>query len=170
MAVYDEKGNIITSLESIENNLFTYNEDGNIVVNYGLNEDGTFNFYQIYPIEDNLPKLVVSSPEILHTIKLGVTKLVNGKIVNPEPKPLTDEEIVELIRRDFKIYREGAFKAFDIYKSNVVYGIISETESIRQKIINWYQEMLDFTTLITKNTTRDDYPEIPDKIKKYLGI
>ena len=36
--------------------------------------------------------------------------------------------------------------------------------------MEWYQEMLDFPNQITKDTTFEDYPKIPDKIKKYLGM
>ena len=149
---------------------FTYTEEGKLVINYGLNEDNTFNFWQVYPIEDDLPKLEVADLEEAKTIKLGITKLIDGEIVQPEPEEppvMTDAQLVEAATIRFRHHRDYVFRnGFDIWEKAVLRGREEDSEDI----MNWYQEMLDFTTLITKNTTRDDYPEIPDKIKKYLGM
>lgn len=55
---------------------------------------------------------------------------------------------------------------FDIWEKNVLRG----REEDNSVIMAWYILMLDFTNKITKDTTPDDYPKIPDKIKKYLGM
>ena len=35
------------------------------------------------------------------------------------------------------------FKAFDIYKSNIKYGLITETDEAHQRIASWYLLALD---------------------------
>ena len=39
--------------------------------------------------------------------------------------------------------REILFKAFDIYKSNIEYGLIAETDETHQRIASWYLLALD---------------------------
>ena len=39
--------------------------------------------------------------------------------------------------------REKLFKAFDIYKSNIEYGLITETDEVHQRISSWYLLALD---------------------------
>ena len=39
--------------------------------------------------------------------------------------------------------REILFKAFDIYKSNIEYGLITETDEAHQRIASWYLLALD---------------------------
>lgn len=39
--------------------------------------------------------------------------------------------------------REKLFKAFDIYKSNIEYGLITETDEVHQRIALWYLLALD---------------------------
>ena len=39
--------------------------------------------------------------------------------------------------------REVLFKAFDIYKSNIEYGLITETDEAHQRIASWYLLALD---------------------------
>ena len=56
--------------------------------------------------------------------------------------------------------RTKLFKAFDIYKQNVAYGLINETEQQHENITTWYQECLEL-----------DYDAInncPQEIQKYL--
>ena len=56
--------------------------------------------------------------------------------------------------------RAKLFKAFDIYKENVNYGLISETQETHNKLAQWYQECLDldFTTI----------NNVPEEIQRYL--
>ena len=58
--------------------------------------------------------------------------------------------------------RARAFKAFDIYKSNVEYGIISETTETKAKIIKWYNACLDLDYTAINN--------VPSEIKRYYTI
>jgi predicted transcriptional regulator len=56
--------------------------------------------------------------------------------------------------------REPLLKAFDIYKSNVYYGIESETTQDRIEITDWYQDLLDKKESALRN--------VPLKIQRYL--
>ena len=58
--------------------------------------------------------------------------------------------------------RARAFKAFDIYKSNVEYGIISETVETKAKIIKWYNACLDLDYIAINN--------VPSEIKRYYTL
>ena len=39
--------------------------------------------------------------------------------------------------------RKPLLEAFDIHKTNISYGVETETEEERQVIITWYQSVLD---------------------------
>ena len=56
--------------------------------------------------------------------------------------------------------RATAFKAFDIYKENVNYGLINETNEQHANIVVWYQLCL--------NLDRQAIENVPDVIKPYL--
>lgn len=131
-----------------------------MIINYGLREDNTFDFWQVYPIEDDLPKLEIEDPRV---IKLGVTKLINGIIVQPS---IQQTQISELERNKirFRRFRKKMFEGFDIWEKNVIRG----REQENQAVINWYQVMLNFPDTITTNTEVSDYPNTPDVIKKYI--
>jgi hypothetical protein len=63
--------------------------------------------------------------------------------------------------------RIAQFKAFDIYKSNVSYGVEVESPQEHDAIKGWYEEWLNLPVTIS---TEDPitYPETPLKISKYL--
>lgn len=77
---------------------------------------------------------------------------------------ITKEELLERRFTHFRKLREQQFKAFDIWERAVIRG--REEDSI--DVMNWYQEMLDFPEQVTENTTSDDYPVMPEALKKYL--
>lgn len=56
--------------------------------------------------------------------------------------------------------REPLLQAFDIYKSNVAYGVETETASEKAEIMSWYKGLLD----LMENSLRN----IPPKIQRYL--
>ena len=60
-----------------------------------------------------------------------------------------------------RIKRSVDFKAFDIYKQNVNYGIIEETQEQHDEISLWYHRclMLD----------REAIENVPEVIKPYMG-
>lgn len=129
-----------------------------MIINYGLRPDNTFDFWQVYPIEDNLPKLEVEDPRV---IELGKTKLIDGVIVQPT---ISVEEVIETNKRKFRNYRKTVFNAFDVWEKNVLRG----REQDNQAVISWYNQMLGFTNNINATTKIVDYPTIPEVIKKYV--
>lgn len=56
--------------------------------------------------------------------------------------------------------RKPLLEAFDIYKSNVTYGVEVETEEEHLEIMAWYQQLLNLNTQAVDN--------IPTKIQRYL--
>ena len=56
--------------------------------------------------------------------------------------------------------RARLFKAFDIYKQNVAYGIDSETSERHNEIASWYQQALDLEYNAINN--------YPQELEKYL--
>lgn len=79
----------------------------------------------------------------------------------------TDEELLEEAQDDARIRRNKLFKAFDTYKSNVQYGIITETEEEHAAVLEWYQQILDITdTVVVGEETV--FPEIPAGVADYV--
>lgn len=56
--------------------------------------------------------------------------------------------------------REPILNAFDIYKSNVYYGVVTETIEEHNMILAWYQDLLDLK--------ESALLYLPNKVKKYL--
>ena len=71
---------------------------------------------------------------------------------------LTDRARIspEILRME----RERLFKAFDIYKANVRYGVVGESENEHTRITEWYRKALD----LDANAIRD-YPIV---LNRYL--
>ena len=59
-----------------------------------------------------------------------------------------------------RMERERLFKAFDIYKANVKYGVIGESEEEHTLITEWYRKALD----LDADSIRD-YPAV---LNRYL--
>src|SRR5690554_655980 len=142
--------------------MFKYNDKGEIICNYELNADNTFKSVLVMPVDLDKPTIATKDP---FSIKVNHTKLINGEIVQLEPPKPTDKELLESAKTAFRAYRSYAFRfGFDIWEKAVLRGREEDSEDI----MNWYQDMLDFPELITKNTTKEDYPEVPQEIKYYL--
>ena len=64
---------------------------------------------------------------------------------------LTDRARIspEILRME----RERLFRAFDIYKANVRYGVVGESEEEQTRITEWYRKALDLDANAIK-----DYP------------
>lgn len=56
--------------------------------------------------------------------------------------------------------RKRLFKAFDIYKQNVAYHLIIESEERHNEIITWYSQCLDLNANAINN--------YPNEIKPYM--
>ena len=72
-------------------------------------------------------------------------------------------KLLENAKRNIEVLRTQRarlFKAFDIYKSNVEYGVISETQEEHYQIVEWYQKCLDLDYNAINN-----YPSV---LERYL--
>ena len=56
--------------------------------------------------------------------------------------------------------RKPLLEAFDVYKSNAYYGIVSETEEEHAVVLAWYRALLDLDESALKN--------MPAHIEKYV--
>ena len=67
----------------------------------------------------------------------------------------TSEEYLNSLRKK----REPLLKAFDVYKANVNYGIVSETEEQKANILEWYSKVLALDETALNN--------VPSAVSKY---
>lgn len=72
--------------------------------------------------------------------------------------PYTEEELLENKKTEFRLKREPLLVAFDIYKSNVSYGI--EEDINRESILKWYKAILDLDEEAINNP--------PSEIRRYM--
>ena len=61
---------------------------------------------------------------------------------------------------ELRAKREPLLKAFDVYKTNVFYGIENETNEEHSEIVAWYNAILDLDEEAIDN--------VPTRIAKYL--
>lgn len=59
-------------------------------------------------------------------------------------------------------YRAALFAAFDIYKTNIQYGIEVESAEQHTEVMAWYMSLLELPL------TRESYVGSPEYIKRYL--
>lgn len=85
---------------------------------------------------------------------LLMCRYVDGEFVR-------DEEIAEEMRLGkLRMKREPLLKSFDIYKSNVIYGTVVETDEQKAIVKEWYQKILDLDEEAIDNP--------PSVVAKYL--
>lgn len=85
---------------------------------------------------------------------LLICRYIDGEFVR-------DEEIAEEMRLgELRMKREPLLKAFDIYKSNVMYGTVVETDEQKTLVTEWYQKILDLDEEAIDNP--------PSVVTKYL--
>lgn len=70
--------------------------------------------------------------------------------------PVNPEAEKNRLRRQ----RKPLLEAFDKYKTNVLYGVITESKSQHTTVMHWYYSLLDLQTSAFSN--------IPDVIKYYV--
>ena len=80
----------------------------------------------------------------------------NVIIGSPIESSLSDEEI----KNNLRAKRIEILKAFDIYKTNVLYGIIYEKEEDHTTICDWYNNLLELKV--------SAFEDIPEKIRYYI--
>ena len=116
-----------------------------------LNEDG----YIKATSENKLKGAIkLKLPEDFDYNNQSCYKLSNEELVYDKEKE--NEHIKSILRSE----REEILRAFDIYKTNVLYGIEQETEEEKVEIINWYNQLLDLDGSAFNN--------ISAKITRYL--
>ena len=118
----------------------------------------------------------------------GIVRLVKSDVPQIGMEQITESEYDEMIEEldisgrgtipfrkknekleEFRYFRSRQFAAFDIYKSNIDYGIIEETEEERDEIISWYLLMLEFPEYITEDNYESIiFPETPSVIRSYI--
>lgn len=72
-------------------------------------------------------------------------------------------ELIERAKKHpevLRLQRKRLFDAFDIYKANVRYGVISEDEKTHKEVSEWYQKALDLDEEAISN-----YPQV---LERYL--
>lgn len=88
----------------------------------------------------------------------------NGELVeNPDYETYLQEQEIKSQQRALNLLRQKRkplLNAFDIYKSNVSYGVIEETGEEHNQITAWYQSILDLDETALDN--------VPNSIKRYL--
>lgn len=60
----------------------------------------------------------------------------------------------------YRSIRKRLLQAFDIYKTNVIYGIINESEEQKKEVLKWYKNILDLE--------ENSLDNVPECIKRYL--
>lgn len=107
--------------------------------------------------------IAISNSKLKNGIKLDLPKdfkheyqncyrLENNALVYDSSREL------EYKKSELRARRKEILNAFDIYKTNVYYGIEEDEE--REQILSWYQDLLDL------NETAFD--NIPERIRKYI--
>ena len=82
----------------------------------------------------------------------GCYKFEDGEFVFDE------EKAQDYSLNDLRSERILILQAFDIYKTNVVYGIEEETN--KEEMMSWYKDILDLK--------REAFSRIPEQIKRYM--
>lgn len=82
----------------------------------------------------------------------GCYKYENGEFIYDEEKA-KDNSL-----NDLRAERVLILQAFDIYKTNVIYGIEEETN--KEEILSWYKDILDLK--------QEAFENIPEQVQKYM--
>ena len=85
-------------------------------------------------------------------------KIIGRKMIGADNLKALAGTSAELIAK--RQIRKPLLEAFDIYKSNVYYGIVSETEEEHAAVLAWYRKLLDLDD--------DSLKVVPDEIARYL--
>lgn len=85
-------------------------------------------------------------------------KIIGRKMIGADNLKALAGTAAELIAK--RQLRKPLLEAFDIYKSNVYYGIVSETEEEHAAVLAWYRKLLDLED--------DSLTVVPDEIARYL--
>lgn len=111
-----------------------------------------------FPIDDENRFIEVDESESNKTYSTSIGKawrVVDGNLINDiYSEEEYDDSQIQLIRS----IRESLLNAFDIYKTNVSYGV--ENDENHDQIVAWYRLILDLDENAINNP--------PEEIKRYL--
>lgn len=110
-------------------------------------------------------KLIFDEDE---TCLINVVEDKNGKELATKRFEISKEDALLYAQNKIRKRRDALLNAFDVYKSNVFYGIDKESDEERQEIILWYQTILDLPNLISIDNLTYKWPDIPSNIEKYI--
>lgn len=131
-------------------------------INFILDDENRICGIQQYPVDVEKP---IFNKEDL---TISIDDLINGEysldINNNIIKLGFTEKRTQFFKsiklNELRAKREPLLKAFDIYKSNVEYGIIVENDTTHIQMIEWYNNLLNLEDIAFEN--------IPEGIMKYL--
>lgn len=83
-------------------------------------------------------------------------KSVYKDVTASDLKYFSGEEKTELKRQ----LRKPLLSAFDVYKTNVLYGIIEEEQEVNAKIKQWYKSLL--------NLEDEAFFQVPEEVENYI--
>lgn len=84
----------------------------------------------------------------------------NAVVISYTLKENWAEKVKQRELNKLRAKRKPLLEAFDKYKSNVNYGIVVETETARDTIVAWYNDLL--------NLVETAFNTIPSEIQYYL--
>ena len=61
----------------------------------------------------------------------------------------------------YRQLRKPLLEAFDIYKSNIAYGVCNESEAEHAEVMEWYKRLLDLDEVALTN--------VPQNVKQYIS-
>jgi len=135
-------------------------------INYELDSNNYIITYTEFPLDENLPILNVKDSEII----LGISRIIDGIIDNNIPSDVfyKNKKLEKL--NNFRLFREELLKKYDILRINIQSGDYDPKTSevylpLSEEEKQWRVSMLDFTDIITHETTEENYPETPDRLK-----
>ena len=89
--------------------------------------------------------------------------MANHFIERPQAKAKAEEmALPDMLRAK----RAKAFKAFDIFKTNVAYGIVEQDEETRANVVEWYEHCLDMRY---PELVAESLDNIPPCISRYMN-
>ena len=115
-------------------------------------------FIEYVPIEelDESKQIYITDEDRL---SIGLTKcfdVENNCVIDYDN---TIDKIIEH-KNELRAKRVPLLKAFDVYKSNVAYGVEFENEEQREEIVKWYGDLL--------HLEESAFEVIPERIRYYL--
>lgn len=79
----------------------------------------------------------------------------------------TEAEQLAALQKDVRAQRAKLLSAFDVYKTNLYYGIESATEDEKTAILAWYDTLLGLPETVSVESGAV-WPDTPSKIARYI--